>query len=91
MTDIPKPKLTPAQIFRALADRIERNDPTEFAGAYLIISPSGSVLSHTFIDPKGDESQFWGHINGAVTIAGAEAVQKEEEAIRMFGQRMPRR
>lgn len=82
MTD----KKPPAQIFTEMASRIERNDPAEFAGAYVIISPKGEIISHAFINPNGDEASFWGFISGAVQTAGTNAVQREESQLGM-GQR----
>lgn len=76
MTD----KKAPDQTFTEMAERILRNPPEEFAGAYVIISPKGTVLSHAFINPTGDESSFWGFINASVQTAGTEAVEREEVA-----------
>lgn len=70
----------PASHFTAMAERISRNDPKEFAGGYVIVSPSGQVVSQAFINPVGDEAAFWGFIAAAVQTAGAEAVQKLEAA-----------
>lgn len=81
MTDKP----APSDSFRAMADRIDRNDPKEFAGAYLLIAPDGTVLSHLFVNPGGDASSFWGFVLSAVQIAGAESVQKEEDKVRLLG------
>jgi hypothetical protein len=70
----------PSDHFSAMAERIKRNDPKEFAGGYVILSPSGTVVSQMFVNPVGDEAAFWGFIAAAVQTAGAEAVQKLETA-----------
>lgn len=84
MTDKPAPE----QAFKDMAARIERNDPKEFAGAYVIVSPDGTVQSHAFFNPVGDISAFWGFVSATVQTAGAEAIQKEEGA--QFGGQMRR-
>lgn len=73
MTDKP----LPADVFRAMGGRIDKN-PEEFAGAFCIVAPDGSILSHAFFDPTGDVASFWGFVNSAVQVAGAEAVSKAE-------------
>lgn len=62
----------PADHFSAMAERINKN-PEEFQGAYVIVTPSGDVLSQSFFDPKGDNIQFWGFLSGAVQVAATEA------------------
>ena len=84
MTDKPKPE----DHFTAMAARLVRNDPAEFAGAFLIIAPDGTVLSHAFFNPVGDVPAFWGFVSATVQTAGAEAIQKAEG---QFGQHPGRR
>ena len=84
MTDKPSPQ----DHFTAMAERISRNVPTEFAGAFCIVAPDGSVLSHAFFDPAGDVASFWGFINSSVQVAATQAIQKEELA---FGRQPGRR
>ena len=55
---------TPADLFRQMADRIERNDPGEFGGAILIVPPpdeSGEIeaLEILLVDPNQDTRHFW--------------------------------
>lgn len=80
----------PASHFTAMAERISRNDPKEFAGGYVIVSPQGTVISQAFINPVGDEAAFWGFIGAAVQTAGVEAVQRLEAA-QGFNRNMARR
>lgn len=70
--------IVPAEEFKAMASRIERNDPKEFAGAFMIVSPDGTVLSHAFFNPVGDAPSFWGFVSAAVQTASTEAIQKAE-------------
>ncbi|TXH12414.1 MAG: hypothetical protein E6R03_12950 [Hyphomicrobiaceae bacterium] len=88
MTD----KSSPADNFIAMAERIRRNDPKEFQGAFLIVSPDGTVQSHAFFDPEGDEMAFWSFVSSVVQVASTEAQTKMEDKIRMMGMGgMPRR
>jgi len=55
----------PAQLFRDMAARIERNEPEEFAGAILIVPPPGEddqpaeAIEILVIDPARGEAHFW--------------------------------
>ena len=75
---------TPAEIFRAMADRVEKN-PEEFQGGYVILSPSGSVCSHTFFDPQGDEMAFWAFVSSQVQVSASEATQAEQVKANPYG------
>lgn len=83
MTDKPKPE----DAFTEMAARISRNDPKEFAGAFMIVSPDGTVLSHSFFNPVGDAPSFWGFVSAAVQTASTEAIQKAEGQMGMTGYR----
>lgn len=87
MTD----KKSPVEVFTAMAERIARNDPKEFQGAYIIIAPDGKIISHLFVDLEGDENSFWGFVASAVQIASTEAQVRAEDKIRMMGMGMPQR
>lgn len=63
----------PADLFRAMADRIERNDPEEFSGAILIVPPPSQdnpadPVEILIIDPHHDEGHFWGVCKAKVDI-----------------------
>ena len=55
----------PAELLRAVADRIERNREDEFAGCIIVIPPltpdgrSGDTLEIVMIDPDRDAANFW--------------------------------
>jgi len=70
-------KKGPAEFFRDMADRIERNTPEEFQGAFLILAPDGTVISASLFDPKPDEGAFWALIGSAVETAVNAFRQKE--------------
>lgn len=65
-------------LFRAMAERIERNPENEFAGAILIVPPidpgSGKKLEpieYLAIAPKADLANFWATAMGKCDIAKA--------------------
>lgn len=84
-----KQRQPPAEVFRAMAARIEKN-PEEFAGAYVIMAPDGRVISHSFFDPMGDPVAFWAFASAQVQVAQVEA-QQADEANNGYGLGMIRR
>jgi hypothetical protein len=56
---------SPAELLRAMADRIERNSESEFAGCFVVIPPQtpdgrgGDTVEMLLIDPTGDAANFW--------------------------------
>lgn len=86
MTDKPKPE----DAFTNMAARISRNDPGEFAGAYVIVAPDGSVTSQSFFNPVGDTNAFWGFVSATVETASTEAMQKSEAGFGGMGGRRQR-
>nr|WP_294546485.1 hypothetical protein [uncultured Rhodopila sp.] len=65
----PTPSIS--DIFRAMADRIERNPAAEFAGAAVVVLPGGKTIEYLAIDPAAvkDPAQFMGVVTGRITIA----------------------
>ena len=53
-----------ADKFRAMAERIEKNDPEVFAGAVVIVPPKdgGEPVEILQLDGKPSPSEFWGLI-----------------------------
>ena len=66
-----------AQPFRAMAERIARNDPDEFAGALLIVPPQGEPVEYLAINPKQDVAAFWGAVQAYVQRVLAEMEEKQ--------------
>jgi len=64
---------TPADLFRDMAERIEKNAPAEFAGALLVVPPDGvEPIEILLVNPKRDLAFFWASVGGAVTTAARE-------------------
>lgn len=61
--------LTPAEIFRLWADKIEKNSPDDFAGAFVIITPSGDTISSLLIDKEKDPGNFFALVKTKIDSA----------------------
>ncbi len=75
-----------AKAFREMADRIERNDPAEFAGAILIVPPEGDVIAVLITDPSKDKEAFW-----ALAVSRTQIAHQEIVGQRQGGQGFGRR
>ena len=71
-----------AALFRAMAGRIEKNDPAEFAGALLIVPPSGESIEYLALNPKQDAAAFWAAVQSHVQIAMALMEEKQRDPFR---------
>jgi hypothetical protein len=75
---------TPADVFRAMAARIDRNDPAEFAGAILIVPPpssdgrGGDPIEILLIDPHRDLANFWSTVKSKAQIGADEFVALQQ-------------
>ena len=63
--------------FRDMADQIAANIPANFAGAYVIVTPSGEVISTALLDPQAHDIPFWTVLKTRIEIAYAEAQEKD--------------
>ena len=70
----------PASAFTAMAARLGRIDPEEFAGAAVIVPKDGEPIVVVLADPTPKAAQFWSLVVSRVEIAAAEARQAEEAA-----------
>ena len=62
-----------AAFLRTIAERLERNPPEEFSGAYVVIPPdSAEPIDAISIKSKPDPVSFWSSVEGAVQLAIAE-------------------
>lgn len=76
-----------AEPFIEMAARIEKNDPKEFAGAILIVPPSGTPIAVMMTDPSQDLDAFW-----SIAVSRAQIAQAEQMASRQqTGGNWPRR
>lgn len=69
----------PSEVFSEMAARINRNDPKEFGGAFVIVAPDGSVLDHASISTEPDLASFWSHVSSIVQIATAEVMNQQTQ------------
>lgn len=77
----------PAAAFTAMAARIARIDPAEFAGAAVIVSKDGDPIVFLLTDPTPKPAHFWSGLSARVEVAAAEARQAEENTQTPFGMR----
>lgn len=75
MTEPVKP--SPSSIFRAMADRIDLN-PADFAGAYVVVGPDGTIIQNALFSPPGTSSTqvFWGLTKNHIVIESDLAAEK---------------
>ncbi len=67
-----------ADQFTAMADRLGKIDPAEFAGAVVVVPPEGDPISFLLTDPKPNAMQFWSGLQSRVELAAAEALQAQQ-------------
>jgi hypothetical protein len=76
--------VTSAELFRVMAERIDRNPSEEFGGAVLIVPPAGGeAIEILLIDPKKDLAAFWGTVQAKVQVAVAEMQERQNSAFGM--------
>jgi hypothetical protein len=67
----------PSEHFRAMAERIERNAPEEFAGALLVVPPGAEEpIAILLVNPKQDLAAFWATVASTIQVAAAEFQQR---------------
>jgi len=75
---------TPAEILRAMAERVDRNREEEFAGCIVIIPPAdrngqeGESIELLLIDPARDLANFWSTAKSKAAIAADEFVAQQQ-------------
>ena len=75
----------PAEMLRAMAERIDRNDPDDFAGCILIIPPEGEAgvdpgepLEILMLDPARSVPAFWAAVKNRCSLAADEWVTAQQ-------------
>lgn len=77
MTEEFKPQVKlPAEHFRELAEKIERNKPEDFGGAFLIIPPDGDPISGILVGSV-DLLTYWSLIKSKLDLAISSADDKQ--------------
>lgn len=67
----------PAELFREIADKIERNKPEDFGGAFMVVSPDGDTISGMLVGDT-DLVTFWSLIKAKIDIAINTASDKQK-------------
>lgn len=58
--------------FTEMAERIGKNAPEDFAGAFVIVTPDGKSKSTLLLDNSQSAAAFWGLLQSVAEIALAE-------------------
>lgn len=70
--------------FSAMAERITKNAPEEFGGAFVVVPPkdAGEALEVLVLDPRQDPAQFWIFLKtkAETEIANLDAKQRAQGA-----------
>jgi hypothetical protein len=72
----PNPVPGYAEIFKRMAERIERNKEA-FGGAFLMIGPDGKVVETLVISDEPNMAQFWGLAKIRIEVAQSEVAMSE--------------
>lgn len=70
--------------FYEMSRRVEAVAPSEFAGAVVIVPPTGDVIAFMMTDPNPSLAQFWSGLEGRVQVAAnaAQDAEKQQQAWR---------
>ena len=69
-----------------MADRITRNAPEDFAGAFVIVAPDGTQKSALILDNTQSPAAFWGTLISTAQIALNE-INDQERMATSYGRR----
>lgn len=72
--------------FDEMSARIARNDPLDFAGAFVIVTPDGKAKSTLLLDNSQSAAAFWGILKSTAEIALQE-VEDEQRMAQSYGRR----
>ena len=72
--------------FDEMSARIAKNDPEDFAGAFVIVTPDGKSKSLLVLDNSQSAAMFWGLLQSTAQIALNE-IQDAERAGNSYGRR----
>lgn len=78
-----------AKVFREMADRIERNNSSDFGGA-IVITPPGGVggnIELLMLDAGGNPAQFWSTVKTRIELILAELSDQQRTAQGYGGRR----
>ncbi len=77
--DVALKALTPAEILRLWAEKIEKNASEDFSGVFVIIPPVGETISALFIDPEQDLGTFFAVVKSKLEAAIDDVNNKQRQ------------
>lgn len=75
-----------AKLFREMADRIEKNDLKDFAGAFLVVPPGDSGSLSGLLVGDADIASFFGMLKTKLDIA-VTTISDEQRKLATYGPR----
>lgn len=86
MTDQPPDVPHIEEPFTSMAERIRRNDGTDFAGAFVLCPPNQAPIAMLLLDDKATPALFWGTLKSRVEMAMQE-LEEAERGSNIYGRR----
>jgi hypothetical protein len=76
------PKIDMAEPFARMANKIRHNAEHGFAGAFVIMPPSGESIEVLILEPASNEAVIWGQIKARIEmrLADLEDQQRRGQA-----------
>jgi len=80
MSQPSRPLDDPSKPFADMVERLKRNPANEFAGAIVVVTSDGTILSQAFINPTPDTAGFWSTVKAMVEVAVTDYLQAKDKA-----------
>lgn len=75
-----KVPFVPSAPFREMAERIDRNRPEEFAGAFMVVLRDGTQISGMLVDPDDNPAMLLSNAQVKLDLALKELEDRENQA-----------
>ena len=69
-----------SDLFRRMAEQIDKNAGSHFGGSFLIVPPTGDPVEVLILNSTRDPSQFWGMLDATVKFALANLDEQARNA-----------
>lgn len=87
MSDVAAPELRDnAKPFDGMAEKVRGNQENGFAGAFVIVPPTGRPQTLLLLDEEADSVIFWSTLQTRVQIA-LKQIEDEEHGANVYGRR----
>lgn len=72
-----RPQADHGEAFELMAARIRKNADEGFAGAFVVVSPDGEIISNLFLNSAKDIAMFWANLKMVAESAIDEVTRKQ--------------